>query len=52
MLAAMAIAFTLTLLSKEQAMTLPALATVYEHFYCADRSQTRLALTFAVPFHY
>jgi protein O-mannosyl-transferase len=32
--------FLLALLSKEQAVTLPALATVYEHFYRADRSQT------------
>jgi tetratricopeptide (TPR) repeat protein len=39
-LAAMVFAFILALLSKEQAMTLPALATVYEHFYRADRSQT------------
>jgi tetratricopeptide (TPR) repeat protein len=40
LLAAMAVAFVLALLSKEQAMTLPALATVYEHFYREDRSQT------------
>ena len=33
-------AFVLALLSKEQAMTLPALATVYEHFYREDRSET------------
>jgi tetratricopeptide (TPR) repeat protein len=39
-LAAMAFAFILALLSKEQAMTLPALATVYEHFYREDRSET------------
>jgi tetratricopeptide (TPR) repeat protein len=39
-LAAMAVSFFLTLLSKEQAMTLPALATVYEHFYRQDRSET------------
>jgi Tfp pilus assembly protein PilF len=32
--------FILALLSKEQAMTLPALATVYEHFYRRDRSET------------
>ena len=32
-LVAMGFAFILALLSKEQAMTLPALATVYEHFY-------------------
>jgi tetratricopeptide (TPR) repeat protein len=39
-LAAMGVPFLLALLSKEQAMTLPALATVYEHFYRADRSET------------
>jgi tetratricopeptide (TPR) repeat protein len=38
--AAMAVAFVLALLSKEQALTLPALATVYEHFYREDRSET------------
>jgi len=38
--AAMVFAFILALLSKEQAMTLPALATVYEHFYRRDRSET------------
>jgi tetratricopeptide (TPR) repeat protein len=40
LLAAMGFAFVLALLSKEQAMTLPALATVYEHFYREDRSET------------
>jgi tetratricopeptide (TPR) repeat protein len=40
MLAAMAITFLLALFSKEQAMTLPALATAYEHFYREDRSET------------
>jgi Flp pilus assembly protein TadD len=40
MLAAMGVAFVLALLSKEQAMTLPALVTVYEHFYREDRSET------------
>jgi tetratricopeptide (TPR) repeat protein len=40
MLAAMGFAFVLALLSKEQAMTLPALATVYEPFYREDRSET------------
>ena len=40
MLAAMGVSFLLALLSKEQAMTLPALATVYEHFYRGDRSET------------
>ena len=39
-LAVMAVSFFLALLSKEQAMTLPALATVYEHFYRQDRSET------------
>jgi Tfp pilus assembly protein PilF len=39
-LAAMGVAFVLALLSKEQAMTLPALATVYEHFYREDRCET------------
>jgi tetratricopeptide (TPR) repeat protein len=39
-LAGMGVAFVLALLSKEQAMTLPALATVYEHFYREDRSET------------
>ena len=40
LLAAMGGAFLLALLSKEQAMTLPALATVYEHFYRPDHSET------------
>jgi tetratricopeptide (TPR) repeat protein len=40
MMAAMVVAFVLALFSKEQAMTLPALATVYEHFYRKDRSET------------
>jgi tetratricopeptide (TPR) repeat protein len=40
MLAAMGATFLLALLSKEQAMTLPALATVYEHFCREDRSET------------
>jgi Tfp pilus assembly protein PilF len=40
LVAAMGGAFILALLSKEQAMTLPALATVYEHFCRADRSET------------
>ena len=39
-LAAMGGTFLLALLSKEQAMTLPALATVYEHFYREDRFET------------
>ena len=40
LVAAMVAAFVLALLSKEQAITLPALATVYEHFYREDRSET------------
>jgi Flp pilus assembly protein TadD len=40
MFAAMTVAFILALLSKEQAVTLAALATVYEHFYRDDRSET------------
>ena len=39
-LAAMVVAFTFALLSKEQAVTLPALATVYEYFYREDRFET------------
>ncbi len=39
-LAAMAVSFVLALLSKEQAMMLPPLATVYEHFYRPDRHTT------------
>jgi tetratricopeptide (TPR) repeat protein len=35
--------FVLALLSKEPAVTLPLLATVYEHFYRADREETRPA---------
>lgn len=37
---AMAGSFGLALLSKEQAVTLPFLATVYEHFYREDRAET------------
>jgi tetratricopeptide (TPR) repeat protein len=40
---AMAGSFVLTLFSKEQAVTLPLLATVYEHFYRADRAETKPA---------
>jgi tetratricopeptide (TPR) repeat protein len=40
LLALMGATFLLALLSKEQAMTLPALATVYEHFYREDRRET------------
>jgi tetratricopeptide (TPR) repeat protein len=38
--AAMCGCFILALLSKEQAMTLPVLALLYEHFYRDDRSST------------
>jgi protein O-mannosyl-transferase len=37
---ALAASFTLALFSKEPAATLPALASVYEHFYRDDRAQT------------
>ncbi|MGD0923014.1 MAG: tetratricopeptide repeat protein [Terriglobia bacterium] len=37
---AMAGSFVLTILSKEQALTLPVLATIYEHFYRDDRAET------------
>jgi len=37
----MAVAFVLALLSKETAATLPLLATIYEHLYRDDRSETR-----------
>jgi len=35
--------FVLALLCKEQAVTLPVLATLYEHFYRVDRGETRPA---------
>ncbi len=38
--AAMCACFVLALLSKELAVTLPLLATIYEHFYRQDRLQT------------
>ena len=38
--AAMCVSFALALLSKEQAMTLPVLAMVFEHFYRGDHSTT------------
>ena len=38
--AAMAASFALTLLSKEQAVTLPFLALIYEHFFREDRAGT------------
>jgi tetratricopeptide (TPR) repeat protein len=40
---AMAGGFVLTLMSKEQALTLPALATAYEHCYRDDRAETTWA---------
>ena len=36
----MGVSFLLALLSKEQAVTLPILATIYEHLYREDRKQT------------
>jgi len=36
----MSVAFALALLSKEQALTFPLLATLYEHFFRQDRIQT------------
>jgi Flp pilus assembly protein TadD len=38
---AMAGSFVLTIFSKEPAVTLPLLATLYEHLYRADRAETR-----------
>ena len=38
--AAMCASYALALLSKEQAMTLPVLVTVFEHFYREDRATT------------
>jgi Tfp pilus assembly protein PilF len=40
-MAAMLVAFVLALLSKEQALMLPVLATLYEHLYREERSGTR-----------
>jgi len=40
---AMGGSFVLALLSKEQAVTLPLLATIYEHFYRADHAETKPA---------
>jgi len=37
---AMVASFAFTIFSKEQSLTLPLVATVYEHFYREDRSQT------------
>src|SRR6516164_3372438 len=39
---AMAVSFALAAISKEQALTLPFLATLYEHAYREDRSQTTM----------
>jgi tetratricopeptide (TPR) repeat protein len=39
----MSASFILALLSKESALTLPLLATIYEHFYREDRFETRRA---------
>jgi Flp pilus assembly protein TadD len=36
----MILSFVLALLAKEQAMTLPLLAVIYEHFYRSDRAET------------
>jgi Tfp pilus assembly protein PilF len=44
---AMAGSFVLALLSKEQALTLPCLATLYEHCYRQDRAETSRAQKFA-----
>jgi tetratricopeptide (TPR) repeat protein len=41
--AAMLTSFVLTILSKEQAVTLPLLAAIYEHFYRKDRAETTWA---------
>lgn len=41
--AAVCAVFALALLSKEQAMTLPVLAMIFEHFYRDDRSMTTLS---------
>src|ERR1039458_5753626 len=38
----MVVSFILALLSKEQAITLPLLATLFEHFYREDRASTSL----------
>jgi protein O-mannosyl-transferase len=43
MMAAAVVAFVLALLSKEQALMLPLLATIYEHGYRGDRSRTSFA---------
>jgi Flp pilus assembly protein TadD len=43
----MAVSFALTAISKEQALTLPLLATLYEHAYREDRNQTTIVQKFA-----
>jgi tetratricopeptide (TPR) repeat protein len=43
----MAVSFALTAISKEQALTLPLLATLYEHAYSEDRNQTTVVQKFA-----
>jgi len=43
---AMVGSFVLALVSKEQSLTLPVLATVYEHFYRLDRGETTRAQKF------
>jgi tetratricopeptide (TPR) repeat protein len=45
--AAMCASFALALLSKEQAMTLPVVAMVFEHFYRVDRSFTTIREKFS-----
>ncbi|MGH9358373.1 MAG: tetratricopeptide repeat protein, partial [Terriglobia bacterium] len=46
-LVAMALCFVLALLSKEQALTLPLAATIYEHAYRDDRNSTSWTQKFA-----
>jgi tetratricopeptide (TPR) repeat protein len=41
--AAMTVSFLLAIFSKEQALTLPGLATIYEHLYRGDRAETTWA---------
>ncbi len=45
--AAMAVSFVLAMLSKEQALTLPLLATIYEHSCREDRAETTWARKFS-----
>ena len=44
---AMALSFALAAISKEQALTLPLLATLYEHAYREDRDRTTMTQKFA-----